>query len=387
MFQINNNPYILPNVTLAMRWNDTKGDTVVATRAMTEMICDGVATFFGPEGSCNVEGIVSQSRNIPMISYVSIQTVCVVQDPGLFGEASSHPHFQKCSDHLASPIPTFARTEPPDTQVTKSIISMLNYYGWKKFSVIYDITWENVAKSLKMQAELFNMTLNHKRVVHDHHKCCEQDLDCCRTGYWYQTVRDTMKHTRIYVFLGPIYTYHQMVEAMDSLKVFESGDYMVIYVDMLTYLPHESYKYIFSADELAKLSCNDVEKYRQRARSLLVLVSTPPASSYENFTVKVREYNKREPFNFSTPPIFFNYVKFVSIYAAYLYDSVMLYAMALDQLLRNEQKIQKLTEEVIRNVASNGTRIVETIIQNRTYQSEWKESECEKTSRLKAVLL
>lgn len=57
---------------LKLRWNDTRGDTVSATRAMTEMICDGVATFFGPEGPCHVEAIVSQSRNIPMISYVSI---------------------------------------------------------------------------------------------------------------------------------------------------------------------------------------------------------------------------------------------------------------------------------------------------------------------------
>lgn len=69
--QINNNPNILPNVTLALRWNDTKGDTVLATRAITEMICDDVAAFFGPEGNCYVEAIVAQSRNIPMISYVS----------------------------------------------------------------------------------------------------------------------------------------------------------------------------------------------------------------------------------------------------------------------------------------------------------------------------
>lgn len=59
-------------MTLVLRWNDTRGDTVVATRAMTEMICDGVAVFFGPEASCYVEAIVAQSRNIPMISYVSI---------------------------------------------------------------------------------------------------------------------------------------------------------------------------------------------------------------------------------------------------------------------------------------------------------------------------
>lgn len=79
---------------MELRWNDTRGDTVLATRAMTEMICDGIATFFGPEGPCYVEAIVSQSRNIPMISYVSIdynlfffhgklryQTLIVLVDP------------------------------------------------------------------------------------------------------------------------------------------------------------------------------------------------------------------------------------------------------------------------------------------------------------------
>ena len=69
--EINNDPKILPNVTLVLRWNDTRGESVIATRAITEMICDGVATIFGPEGSCHTESIVAQSRNIPMISYVS----------------------------------------------------------------------------------------------------------------------------------------------------------------------------------------------------------------------------------------------------------------------------------------------------------------------------
>lgn len=68
--EINNDPNILPNVTLVLRWNDTRGDTIIATRAITEMICDGVATIFGPEGSCHTEAIVAQSRNIPMIAYV-----------------------------------------------------------------------------------------------------------------------------------------------------------------------------------------------------------------------------------------------------------------------------------------------------------------------------
>lgn len=63
------------------------------------------------------------------------------------------------------------------------------------------------------------------------------------------------------------------------------------------------------------------------------------------------------------------YLQFISIYAAYLYDSVKLYAWALDKMLRMEERL--LTDEVILEVASNGTRVIDTIIKNRTYMSEW----------------
>lgn len=66
-----------------------------------------------------------------------------------------------------------------------------------------------------------------------------------------------------------------------------------------------------------------------------------------------------------------NSLQFVSIYAAYLYDSVKLYAWALDKLLKQEQEERILTDKVIHEIASNGTRIIETIIKNRTYKSEF----------------
>jgi hypothetical protein len=69
---INNSTKILPNVELVMQFNDTRGDIVTSTRAITEMICGGVSAIFGPETtSCYVEAIVTQSRNIPMLAYVS----------------------------------------------------------------------------------------------------------------------------------------------------------------------------------------------------------------------------------------------------------------------------------------------------------------------------
>lgn len=69
--QVNKDEKLLPNVTLVLQWNDTRGETVLGTRVITDMLCDGVYAIFGPEGSCYVEAIVAQSWNIPMISYVS----------------------------------------------------------------------------------------------------------------------------------------------------------------------------------------------------------------------------------------------------------------------------------------------------------------------------
>ncbi|KAJ8981641.1 hypothetical protein NQ317_000869 [Molorchus minor] len=46
--EINKDPSILPNVTLKLKWHDTIGETVVATKAMTDMICEGVSAFFWP---------------------------------------------------------------------------------------------------------------------------------------------------------------------------------------------------------------------------------------------------------------------------------------------------------------------------------------------------
>lgn len=58
----------------------------------------------------------------------------------------------------------------------------------------------------------------------------------------------------------------------------------------------------------------------------------------------------------------------MSIYAAYLYDAVKLYARALDYLIK--QRGKNVTEDVIDDIASNGTNIIQTIIKNRTYESK-----------------
>jgi guanylate cyclase, other len=133
----------------------------------------------------------------------------------------------------------------------------------------------------------------------------------------------------------------------------------------------EAKKYLYRLDNLSKYkTCMDIDGFLKRAKSLLVVVSTPPTVGYEEFTDKVRHYNTLPPFVFSTPS-FPNktFVKFVSIYAAYLYDAVKLYANALDELLRNETR--ELTDEIILNHASNGSAIIDTMKEFKSYKSKF----------------
>ncbi|XP_013186533.2 receptor-type guanylate cyclase Gyc76C isoform X1 [Amyelois transitella] len=347
--EINNSSRILPEVELLLQWNDTQFNTITATRLLTDMSCSGVVAFFGPEGRCNTEAIIAQSRNLPMISY-------------------------KCSDYQISSLSNFARLEPPDTQATKSVISLLRYYRWNKFSILYEEAWVTVALTLENHAKKNNMTVNHLRPVLDGFKCCEEKLTCCAPGFWYQFIQDTKNRTRIYVFLGSTTGLIDMMTAMESLQLFVKGEYMVIFADMMTYSPKESLKYLMKADERgltnSQLVCPKTEEFRKRAQSLLVVVSSEPASTYEQFTAKVRQYNSMKPFSFPLPAVFNNkFNKFVSIYAAYLYDSVQLYATALDKLIREETEKEPLTYSKLMSVATNGSRIIAKMIESTPYRS------------------
>ncbi|XP_026329867.1 receptor-type guanylate cyclase Gyc76C-like [Hyposmocoma kahamanoa] len=348
---VNNDSTLLPEVELLLQWTDTMGDTVVATRYITDMSCAGVVAFFGPEGNCYTEAIIAQSRNLPMISY-------------------------KCSDYQTSSPPNFARLEPQNTQATKSVISLLRYYRWHKFSILYEDPWERVALILENHAKANNMTVNHQRNVVEAFRCCEEKLPCCAPGFWYQFVQDTKNRTRIYVFLGSTQGLIDMMTAMESLKLFAKGEYMVIFVDMMTYSPdRESLKYLMKTEERgSKIVCPTSAEFKRRAQSLLVVVSSEPAGSYANFTKRVSLYNTLKPFEFKLPEILeknsFN--KYVSIYAAYLYDSVMLYAKSLDIVIREEvtDKNESLTYEKLMKIVTNGTRIVETMTKkNSPYKS------------------
>lgn len=63
---------LLPDgVSLNLRFSDTRSDLLLATKALTEMMCNDVVAVFGPENTCNVEATIASAWNRLMISHVN----------------------------------------------------------------------------------------------------------------------------------------------------------------------------------------------------------------------------------------------------------------------------------------------------------------------------
>lgn len=119
IFQINNDMNLLPGVTLGMRWNDTRGKTVVATRVITDMLCDDVVAFFGPEGPCYVEAIVAQARNLPMISYVSILRQCLPSRSSM-----NHEHLYQFASSSQPSFTLYLERSVPEAQARLPLLHL-----------------------------------------------------------------------------------------------------------------------------------------------------------------------------------------------------------------------------------------------------------------------
>ena len=182
--QINNSSSLLPDVELDFIYNDTMGDVLKSNAILVDHICNDVAAFIGPEGpQCNVEATVAASKNRAMISY-------------------------RCSDPQVSDktrFPTFTRMEPPDTQVTTSVLALLKYHKWFKFTIVSQKNeqWKTIAEDLRIQAEMREeFTLNYYEEFEDYDQCCLDGLDCCTLLWPHKILKATKEGTRIYVFVG-----------------------------------------------------------------------------------------------------------------------------------------------------------------------------------------
>lgn len=304
---------MIPGHNLTMLYNDTRGEMLQGTKAVVEGWKKGVVAFFGPEDSCYVEASVASSLNLPMISY-------------------------KCSDATVEKIgnSTFARTVPSAALVVRSVIALLRYFKWRKFSIVWEDStgYSTVAESLKKEAEAHKeeFTINSEDYVKTNFRCCVQKKPCCHT-YMSTLLDNTYRKTRIYVYIGNYQDLQTMLTVMRMRGLTDKAEYQVIMI------VHD----IHSWEEFNMNFFITVDKMDFRALSdacsqlMVILPRAPGGELYDSFTDKVREYNEKEPFKFPLGPSKFK--KHITEYASYLYDSVMLYANAVSKLISKNHSI------------------------------------------------
>ncbi|XP_058819180.1 guanylate cyclase 32E [Topomyia yanbarensis] len=342
---INNDTTLLPGKTVRLKPVDIgaqKSLKAYPIRKMTEMRDEGIAAFIGPDETCTTEALVASAWNIPMISY-------------------------KCADAAVSDknvYSSFARTLPPATKVSKSVVSLLLANNWHCFTIVAGKhpAWSmEIAHAVKIQAETNNLTVNHFREYSDYIPSKIYKLQ--------NIVDETYQTTRIYIFVGEYIEMVDFVRCLQHRDLLNSGDYMVISIDDEIYDSgtkrniYQEYsdfyqKYIGSSKEKfpnrKRYSYKDIQERLQEAFLSVLRISPlfPLNPQYKKLCHQIKWYARQEPFHVPLPtnPKIFQEIQ-VPIYAAHLYDAVLIYARAATEVIQSGGDIRD-GRQIMRHIFS-----------------------------------
>ncbi|XP_062715719.1 speract receptor isoform X1 [Aedes albopictus] len=305
---------------------ETFGEEVTSIRKTADLWTKDVIGYIGPQETCIHEGRMAAAFNLPMISYFCTHN-----------ETSNKKHF-----------PTFARTRPPDLQISKSVVSLLIAYNWTQVTFFYrtseNAEYDAVAETLKTTLKTNGVRIRSTRTWSTiyHHGYSPNPFD--------RLVEETYVDTRIYLVLGHHDEHLGLLVSLRRKGLLTAGEYFVVGVDLEQYDAALPKKYMHGLLQTAP----DQDAVPALQHYLGVVPSAPV--KFEEFAVKVNKYLERPPFNYRNPLVYFGGVKQIRAEAAYLYDAVHLYANALLRVLLAGES------------PKNGTAIIEAI-KGRAYLS------------------
>jgi len=158
---------------------ETYGEEVSSIGQTAELWKEGIFGYIGPQETCIHEGRMAGAFNLPMISYFCTNY-----------ETSNKKYF-----------PTFARTRPPDTQIAKSVISLLLAYNWTQVAFFYV---KHDGSEITPIAKTVIKTLNVAGIKLNAIKTWTEDYyHGYRDNPFEDMVRDTYKDTRSKLFVLP----------------------------------------------------------------------------------------------------------------------------------------------------------------------------------------
>ncbi|XP_077268388.1 guanylate cyclase 32E isoform X2 [Temnothorax americanus] len=259
-----------------------------------------VSAYIGPQETCIHEGRMAAAFNIPMISYFCTHN-----------ETSNKKEF-----------PTFARTRPPDTQISKSLLSVLLAFNWTKVtfmhmnSTMFEFNkMSTIAATILTSFEAAGISVNYRRSWNEPYYATHMK------NPFHEHVKQTYRETRIYVILGHYYEHMGLLMALDEMNLLEKGEYWVVGVDIEQYDEKRPSKYLRG---LWEKKTKNLSAYR----SYFSIAASAPIN-FTNFTRLVNEYRQKPPFNFTNPLANVGGIVQIVPETAYLYDAVHLYERSL----------------------------------------------------------
>ncbi|ESO09672.1 hypothetical protein HELRODRAFT_117164, partial [Helobdella robusta] len=261
--------------------------------------CTGVNAFVGPEGLCAVEARLAAAWNIPMFSFRCREST-VSNKEGLY--------------------PTFVRTIPSTSKVSKSLISIMKHFKWETFQAIVDKDpiWEEAAGTLRQLAEVHTLKMNPDVSIEQSKLTVEIIADILDKTY---------RSTRIYVILGE---YNAII-----LFIFIINNKIIIKMIMNLFDNND--------DDNNNKNNNILicERICYKKRSVKATCTRTINQTNENYDDKVWE-------------------DVIPIFASYLYDAVNLYAQAFKNALsRNIDLkdgtaiVQLITKKIYKSIQGN----------------------------------
>ncbi|KYN04686.1 Guanylate cyclase 32E [Cyphomyrmex costatus] len=289
--------------------SETYGDEEISIKNTAELWKKNVSAYIGPQETCVHEAKMAAAFNLPMLSYFCTHN-----------ETSNKKEF-----------PTFVRTRPPDSQIIKSVISVLKLFNWYKVtflfmnSTIFEFNkMSTLATTMIRSFEAAGINFNYRRSWNEPYH-----MNYTKNPF-YKLVHETYRHTRIYVILGHYYEHMGLLIALEEKNLPNKGDYFVVGIDIEQYDDHQPKKYLKGLWE------TKLNKTIKIFKNYFSIMASAPIN-FKNFSQLVNKYREKPPFNFTNPSANVGGIVQIVPETAYLYDAVHLYATALVNALDNKK--------------------------------------------------